>query len=164
MDLLMHSGFAKWLIAGDYCSIINLFCVRWESILHSTIFWNNYGGRLWRILKLAGERRAWYRRPLARTSQAYASRVLTRVGARALGQSGRPVPPANQDAWALVTPRRPRVTSTHTAARHNWTRTPSHNIAQKAVFFKYTFPSNWSDFGHRAILIWVMETLFRGCS
>ncbi len=31
---------------------------------------------------------------------------------------------ANQDASALVTPRRPKVTSAHTAARHVWTRTP----------------------------------------
>ncbi len=48
---------------------------------------------------------------------------------------------ANQDAWAVITPKRPKkVNSIHTDAWHAWTRAPPRNIVQKAVY--------------RSILIW----------
>ncbi len=47
---------------------------------------------------------------------------------------------ANQDAWVVITPKRPKSNSIHTAACHAWTRTPSLNIVQKAVFPSVHFP------------------------
>ncbi len=41
---------------------------------------------------------------------------------------------ANQDAWVVITPKRPKANSMHTATWHAWTRTPLLNIVKKAVF------------------------------
>ncbi len=61
---------------------------------------------------------------------------------------------ANQDAWVVITPRRSKGNSMHTAAWHNWTRTPALNIVQKDLFSLIHFPPHLSIFGYRAILIW----------
>ncbi len=45
----------------------------------------------------------------------------------------------NQDAWAVITPKWPKVNSIDPATRHASTRTPPRNIVQKAVFFNKTF-------------------------
>ncbi len=47
---------------------------------------------------------------------------------------------AKQDAWVAISPKRPKMSSIHTAAWHAWTRTPARNIVQKAVFPQYIFP------------------------
>ncbi len=57
---------------------------------------------------------------------------------------------ANQDACLVITPKRSKANSTHTAAWHAWTRTPARNIVQKATLFL----THFSVFGHGAILIW----------
>ncbi len=61
---------------------------------------------------------------------------------------------AYQDAWVVITPKRPKANSIRSAAWHAWTRTQPRNIVQKSVFSEYIFPSYLSAFGHRAILIW----------
>ncbi len=40
----------------------------------------------------------------------------------------------NQDVWVVITPKRPKANSIHTATRHAWTRTRPRNVVQKAVF------------------------------
>ncbi len=40
----------------------------------------------------------------------------------------------NQDAWVVITPKRPKANSIHIAAWHAWTRTPPRYIVQKAIF------------------------------
>ncbi len=50
---------------------------------------------------------------------------------------------ANQDAWAVITPRWPKANSIHTATRHAWTRTPARNTAQKAVFSLIHCPASF---------------------
>ncbi len=64
--------------------------------------------------------------PLVCTPKAYASRMVTRVRTRALSQSNRHVPPANQDARCALT------------------RTPPHNIVQNGVLIVYSFPVSLS--------------------
>ncbi len=49
---------------------------------------------------------------------------------------------------------RQKANSIHTAARHNWTRTPARNTAQQAVFSLIYFPASFIRLWHRAILIW----------
>ncbi len=49
----------------------------------------------------------------------------------------------NQDAWAVITPKRAKANSIHTAAWHAWTRTPPLNIVQKAVFSIIHFPASF---------------------
>ncbi len=41
---------------------------------------------------------------------------------------------ANQDAWVVITPKRPKANSIHTAACHAWTRTPPLNFVLKLYF------------------------------
>ncbi len=91
---------------------------------------------------------ACYRPTFARTP------TFTRVRTRVLGQSGHRVPLANQNASALVTPKRPMTTSAPTVTRHASTRTPSRNIVYKAVLSLIPFLPHLSAFDHRAILIW----------
>ncbi len=51
---------------------------------------------------------------------------------------------ANQDARVVViTPKRPKANSIHTAVRHAWTRTPFLNIVQEAVFFLIHFSASF---------------------
>ncbi len=50
---------------------------------------------------------------------------------------------ANQDAWVVITPKRLKANSIHTAAWHNWTRTPARNVVQKAVFSLIHFPASF---------------------
>ncbi len=50
---------------------------------------------------------------------------------------------ANQDAWVVITPKRPKSNSIHTAAWHAWARTPPLNIVQKAVFALIHFPASF---------------------
>ncbi len=50
---------------------------------------------------------------------------------------------ANQDAWVLITPKRPKANSRHTAALHALTRTPPRYIVQKAVFSLINFPASF---------------------
>ncbi len=45
---------------------------------------------------------------------------------------------ANQDAWVVITPRRPKASSIHTA----WTQTPFRNIVQRALFYLIHFPAS----------------------
>ncbi len=66
-----------------------------------------------------------------------AQRIITRLHAEAFGQSDRHEQPANGAAWALVTPRRQEVTSTH--------------------------PTNQSNFGHRAFWLGVGRDVAGGC-
>ncbi len=42
-----------------------------------------------------------------------------------------------------------KITSSHTAARHFQTPTPSRNFVHKAVFSEHMLMPNQSDFGHR---------------
>ncbi len=49
-----------------------------------------------------------------------------------LDQSHRHVPPANLDAWAVVTPRRPHA-NTHNSVFHVFTRLPPRSTNRKAV-------------------------------
>ncbi len=48
---------------------------------------------------------------------------------------------ANQDAWVVITAKRLKANSIHTAPWHAWTRTPPLNIVQKAVFSLIRFPA-----------------------
>ncbi len=41
---------------------------------------------------------------------------------------------ANQDAWVVIMPKRPKANSIHIATWHAWTETSPHNIVQKVVF------------------------------
>ncbi len=52
---------------------------------------------------------------------------------------------ANQNAaaWVVITPKRPKANSIHTAAWHNWTRTPARNIVQKVVYSLIHFPASF---------------------
>ncbi len=54
---------------------------------------------------------------------------------------------ANQEAWVVITSKRSKVNSIHTAARHAWTRPRARNFVQKAVFSLIHFPisliRNW---------------------
>ncbi len=60
---------------------------------------------------------------------------------------------ANQDAWAFVTPKRPKTKSIHTAARPKWPRTQSRYVAQ--MFFPRTFSNLINpSFGHRVNAFW----------
>ncbi len=57
---------------------------------------------------------------------------------------GAPLPTcANQDAWVVITPKRPKANSFDTAARHAWTRTPPLNSVLKAVFSLIYFPASF---------------------
>ncbi len=67
---------------------------------------------------------------------------------------------ANQDTWVVITPKRPKANSIHTATWHNWKRTPAHNTVLKAVFYLTYFPV----FVHRVILIWGDRDMTGGCS
>ncbi len=55
---------------------------------------------------------------------------------------------ANQDDWVVITPKRPKANSIHTATWHAWK--PPLNIVRNAVIFP---PHLVIVFGHRAILI-----------
>ncbi len=46
---------------------------------------------------------------------------------------------ADQDAWAVITPKRPKANCSHTNARHAWTWTLLRNTVQGAVFFPNIF-------------------------
>ncbi len=48
----------------------------------------------------------------------------------------------NQDTWVVITPKRPKVNSIHTAAWHAWTRTSPCIIVQKTVFCLIHFPAS----------------------
>ncbi len=50
---------------------------------------------------------------------------------------------ANQDAWVVITPKRPKANSVHTAAWHNWPLTLARKIVQKAVFSLIHFPASF---------------------
>ncbi len=50
---------------------------------------------------------------------------------------------ANQDAWVVITPKRTKANSNHTAAWHAWTRTPPLNIVLKAVFSLIHCPASF---------------------
>ncbi len=54
------------------------------------------------------------------------------------------VPPKrpNRDAWAFVTPKRPKTNSSHTASSHDWARRPPRNIVLRVVFFLIYFPAS----------------------
>ncbi len=69
---------------------------------------------------------------------------------------------ANQNACVVITLKRPKTNSIHTAAWHAWTRTPPLNIVQKAVFTLIHLPTSFICLCHRAILIWGIETWLKG--
>ncbi len=50
---------------------------------------------------------------------------------------------ANQDAWVVITPKRPKANSIHTATRHAWARAPTRNTIQRAVFSLIHFPASF---------------------
>ncbi len=78
------------------------------------------------------------KRPFVPTSvSSIASRARMPTAYTRAGQSEPNIPKsANQDAWALVTP---KANCTHTVARHAWIGKPPRNIVQKAAFFPDTF-------------------------
>ncbi len=49
----------------------------------------------------------------------------------------------NQDAWVVITTKRLKANSIHTATRHAWTRTLARNTVQKAVFSLIHFPASF---------------------
>ncbi len=74
------------------------------------------------------------------------------------GQSQRPAPIrtphsscANQDAWAVVTPERPK-TNSDTSARHVYTRTLHATLRPRLYFSNILFRLHYCVFGQRAIL------------
>ncbi len=57
---------------------------------------------------------------------------------------------AKQDVWVVITPKRPKSNSIHTAAWHAWTRTPPLRFVIKAVYSLIHFPASFiylSDLG-----------------
>ncbi len=61
-----------------------------------------------------------------------------------VGQSERRPPSCvNQDAWVVITPKRTKANSIHTAAWHAWTRTSPLNFVLKAVFSLIHFPASF---------------------
>ncbi len=48
---------------------------------------------------------------------------------------------ANQDAWVVITPKRPKANSIHTATWHTWTRTPPRNKFSPDTFSCLIYPS-----------------------
>ncbi len=61
---------------------------------------------------------------------------------------------ANQDAWAVITPKRTKANSIHTATWHTWTRTPPLNFVLKAVFSLVHFPPSF-------ICLWPLRRDYR---
>ncbi len=104
-------------------------------------------------LSLCACYRSLFARGLSIDSRAYVISLHACRPIRTLGPNC-----ANQDVWVVTTPKGPTANSIHTAVWHAWTRTPSLNIVQKAVFSLILLPPNLPVFGHRAILIWGIET------
>ncbi len=71
---------------------------------------------------------------------------------------------ANQDAWVVITPKRPKANSIHTAAWHAWTGTPPLNIVQKAVFSPIHFPVSFIRLWPSCRFDLVDRDLVGGCS
>ncbi len=79
-------------------------------------------------------------RAIDRSSRAVYRSILgvTSLTNTRVGQSERRIPPA-----PIRTPEWSKANSIHTAAWHNWTRTPARNIVQKTVFSLIHLPASF---------------------
>ncbi len=57
---------------------------------------------------------------------------------------------ANQDAWVVITSKRPNANSSHTAVWQAWTWTPPRKIVQN-IRLIYSWPLWWFDFGGQGV-------------
>ncbi len=140
-EMHVRNGRVKWTLPETWDVIFRPFA--WGTF--SPIRLNSINYQLWKRDHNAQD--GFWEQKLPRPTRALSIRT--------------PRPPcANQDAWVVITPKRPKANSIHITVLHAWTRTPHRNTVQKAVFSLTNlsaslirlWPSCYFDFGYREMV------------